>query len=306
MQTILGANGVIAINLAKSLPQYTDKIRLVSRNPKKVNESDEIFSADLLNAEQVSHAVSGSEVVYITAGLKYNIDVWQDQWPRIMQNVINACKKANAKLIFFDNVYALGKVKGWMTEESPFNPSSKKGEVRAKLTTMILDEVKKGNLQAIIARAADFYGPDTPLGIANILILENFKKGSRAQWLVDANKKHSLTYTPDAGKATAMLGNTPSAFNQVWNLPTDKNALTGKQFIELSAKEFGVKPRYFVLSKWMTMLGGLFDGNIKELNEMLYQYEIDYLFDSSKFEKAFSFPPTTYQEGIAKTVRSMK
>jgi len=193
-----------------------------------------------------------------------------------------------------------------MTEESPLNPSSKKGEVRAQLATMIFDEVKKGNLQAIIARAADFYGPNTPLGVANILVLENFRKGNRAQWLVDANKKHSLTYTPDAGKATAILGNTPTAFNQVWNLPTDRNALTGKQFIELSAKEFGTKPRYFVLSKWMTMLGGLFDGNIKELYEMLYQYEIDYLFDSSKFEKAFSFTPTTYQQGITETVRSMK
>ena len=44
MQTILGANGTIGSLLADELIKYTDRIRLVSRNPKKVNETDELFS----------------------------------------------------------------------------------------------------------------------------------------------------------------------------------------------------------------------------------------------------------------------
>jgi len=39
---------------------------------------------------------------------------------------------------------------------------------------------------------------------------------------------------------------------------------------------------------------------------MLYQNEYDYLFDSTKFEKTFNFTPTSYKDGIAETVRSMK
>ncbi|HEY5691807.1 MAG TPA: hypothetical protein VIS49_10140 [Cyclobacteriaceae bacterium] len=50
MQTILGANGVIANNQTKNLLPYTKEIRLVSRNPKKINESDQLFKADLLDA----------------------------------------------------------------------------------------------------------------------------------------------------------------------------------------------------------------------------------------------------------------
>ncbi len=46
LQTILGANGTIGVPLAKELSAYTDRIRLVSRNPKKVNATDEIFPAD--------------------------------------------------------------------------------------------------------------------------------------------------------------------------------------------------------------------------------------------------------------------
>ena len=306
MQTILGAGGIIGTELAKSLPEYTDRIRLVSRHPRKVNPGDETVAADLLDAEQIMKAVQGSEVVYLTAGLPYNIKIWQSRWPVIMKNVIDACKKHNAKMVFFDNVYAYGRVNGWMREDSPLNPSSKKGEVRKRITEMILDEVGRGDLKALIARAADFYGPNTPLSFAGILVFDNFKMGKKAQWLIDDTKKHSLTYTPDAGKATATLGNTASAYDQVWHLPTDSNALTGKEFIEKVAEEFGLPPRYTVLPRWMLQMVGLFNGDIRESVEMLYQNDADYLFDSSKFDKAFNFRATSYSEGIRETVKSMK
>jgi nucleoside-diphosphate-sugar epimerase len=306
MQTILGSTGVIGTELAKSLLQYTDKIRLVSRNPKKVNPTDELFAANLLNAEQVLKAVEGSDVVYLTAGLQYKISIWQTQWPIIMKNVINACKTHKTKFVFFDNVYAYGLVKGWMKEDTLVNPSSKKGEVRAQIAQMIMSEVEKGHLDAIIARAADFYGPHTPLSFVTVTVFENFKKGKKAQWFLDASKKHSMTYTPDAGRATAILGNTNSAYNQIWHLPTDKNVLTGKEFIELTAKAFGVEPKYTVLKKWMIQMVGVFVPIVKESVEMLYQNEYDYLFDSTKFEKAFNFTPTSYKEGIAETAKSMR
>lgn len=306
MQTILGSSGVIGTELAKSLTQYTDKIRLVSRNPKRVNPNDQLVIADLTNAQQVLSAVEGSEVVYLTAGIQYKISEWQKQWPVIMKNVIDACKTHKSKLVFFDNVYTYGLVKGWMKEDTLVNPVSKKGEVRAQIAQMIMSEVERGNLDAIIARAADFYGPNTPLSFATVTVFHNLKKGKKAQWFLDANKKHSMTFTPDAGKATALLGNTKTAYNQIWHLPTDKNALTGKEFIEIAAKEFGVKPEYVVLKKWIIQLVGVFIPVVKESIEMLYQNEYDYLFDSSKFEKAFNFVPTSYKDGIAATVKSMK
>jgi len=306
MQTILGSTGIIGTELAKSLTQYTDEIRLVSRNPKRVNPADQLVVADLTNPQQVLTAVEGSEVVYLTVGLEYKIGVWQTQWPLIMKNVIDACKTHKAKLVFFDNVYAYGLVKGWMKEDTLVNPASKKGEVRAQIAQMIMSEVEKGNLDAIIARAADFYGPNTPLSFVTVTVFDNFKKGKKAQWFLDANKKHSMTYTPDAGKATAILGNTISAYNQIWHLPTDKNVLTGKEFIEVAAKAFGVEPRHTALKKWMIQMVGMFVPVVKESIEMLYQNEYDYLFDSTKFEKTFNFTPTSYQDGIAATVNSMK
>ena len=307
MQTILGSNGVIGQNIAKTLPQYTNKIRLVSRQPKKVNETDELVVSDLLIADQVNNAVKGSETVFLTAGILYRIKLWREQWPVIMNNVIEACKQHNSKLVFFDNVYSYGKVNGWMTEETPYNPCSKKGEVRASIARKLLNETKTGNLQAMIVRGADFYGPQTPLSFLNAMVFENMAKGKKAQLMLNDSTKHSFTYTPDAGKATALLGNTASAYNQVWHVPTDKNALTGKEIVELAAQAFHIQPKYQVLPKWMIQMAGLFNADIKEAVEMLYQNENDYLFSSEKFEKAFpDFNITSYKEGIEQTAASMK
>ena len=302
MQTILGSGGIIANHIAKSLPVYTNSVRLVSRNPKAVAGKEELVSADLTSAEQVMKAVKGSKVVYLTAGLTYNIKVWQEQWPKLMQNVINACNENSAKLVFFDNVYMYGKVVGPMTEETPFNPCSLKGEVRAKIASMILDEVKKGELTALIARSADFYGPETFNSFMQMMVFENMKKGKSAQLMISKNLKHSFTYTPDAGKATALPGNTTSAYNQTWHLPTDKNLLTGQQIVEIAAKSLNTKPKITVLPKLMIQMAGLFNPLIKESIEMLYQFDSDYIFNSDKFDEAFKFNKVLYEEGIRNSV----
>jgi nucleoside-diphosphate-sugar epimerase len=307
MQTILGSSGIIGKETARELYRtYTKEIRLVSRNPKPVNGNEQLVKADLLNRDQVFEAVKGSEVVYLTVGIQYSAKLWAEQWPVIMRNVVDACISHKAKLVFFDNVYSYGKVDGIMTEETPYNPCSKKGRVRLSVITMMMDEVKKGNLEALIARAPDFYGPDTPLSFVSAMVFANFAKGKQAQWMGDPNKKHSFIFTPDAGKATAILGNTPSAYNQVWHLPTDQNTITGREFIEIAANAFGMKPKYMTIPKWMLQGLSFFNPIIKESLEMLYQNEVDYIFDSSKFEESFETKPTTYIEGIKATVLSYK
>jgi len=305
MQTILGSGGAIGTDLAKELPAYTKSIRLVSRNPKKVNETDQLFTCDLRDKEKLFKAVEGSQVVYLTAGFPYKTKVWQETWPLVMQNVIDASKAHKSKLVFIDNMYMYDPAKlSFMTEDTPINPSSKKGKVREQIANRLMDEVKAGNLQALIARSADFYGP----GINNSVLLEtvfkNMQKGKKANWFCSVEKKHSYTYTPDAAKATALLGNDEKAFNQVWHLPTASNPLTGKEWIEAFATEMNVSPKTMVVGKTMIQFLGLFNSIMKEFVEMLYQYDREYVFDSSKFEKAYNFKATSYLEGIKQVIKA--
>ena len=88
MQTILGSGGAIGVELAKALIQYTDEIRLVSRKPFKVNETDFLFSGDVLNPNVLENAVRGSKIVYVTIGFKYNYKNWKEKWPKFVQNLL--------------------------------------------------------------------------------------------------------------------------------------------------------------------------------------------------------------------------
>jgi len=306
MQTILGSGGAIGIELAKALKAYTSEIRLVSRHPKKVNESDILMAADLLNPKHVYKAVKGSDVVYVTVGFPYYTKVWQDCWPKFIKNVIDACKEFNAKLVFFDNMYMYDpKYLDRMTEETPIKPPSKKGQVRAEVAQLIMDEVKADTLTALIARSADFYGPGIKTSsMMNETIIKPLRIGGKANLLGSVNSKHSYTFTPDAGKATALLGNTADAYNQVWHLPTAAEPFTGAQWAWLVASELGVKPSYQRVNRYMVWILGFITPIMKEILEMMYQNKTDYIFDSSKFEKRFGIKPTPYHIGIKETINA--
>ncbi|MGO3306472.1 MAG: NAD-dependent epimerase/dehydratase family protein [Sphingobacterium sp.] len=304
MQTILGAGGDIGSLLAKELKQFSEKIRLVARYPSQVNGNDELVSADLLDPDAVSEAVRDSKIVYLTVGLKYDFRIWQSQWPAIIRNVVDACVLHGSKLVFFDNVYMYDKgAIPNMTEDSPMAPPSKKGTVRLEVVRHIMEAMATRNLKALIARSADFYGPASKNGILNILVLNAAAKGKKMSWQADPYKVHSFTYTPDAAKATAMLGNTESAFGQVWHLPTSSERLTGHQLIELASGLKMRKASYRVLTPFILSLGGLFDRSIRELKEMQYQNDRDYFFNSDKFCTAFAFTPTSYRDGITETLK---
>lgn len=308
MQAILGAGGTIGIFLAKELNEKNIALRLVSRNPKKVNEQDELMPTDLMDANAVKKAVENCEVAYLCAGLPYSLPVWQSMWPQIMQNCIDACASAGCKLVFFDNVYMYGKANGKeLTEETPYQPCSEKGKVRAQIANQLIEATEKGKLQALIARAADFYGPQTPNGIFNMLVLQKLMDGKNAQWIMDATKKHTMTYTPDAAKCTAILGNDPSAYNQIWHVANDPNALDGEGFVQLAEELLGLPHKKIqVLGKTMMWLGGLFIKEVRESKEMTYQLTEEYLISSAKFEKAYGNIAKSYRQGLEQTIASMK
>jgi nucleoside-diphosphate-sugar epimerase len=306
MHTILGAGGVIGTLLLPELAAQGTPVRLVSRRATMTGGAKEVVQADLSNRQSVIDAVAGSDVVYLLAGLKYELRAWQELWPRIMANAIEACQRANAKLVSFDNVYMYGRVDGPMTEETPFNPCSRKGEVRAKIAQKLLGEVKAGGITAMIARAADFYGPNARTGVANILVFDKFAKGGKASVMVTAALPHSYTYTPDAAKALVTLTRAKDPWNTTWHLPTAPDPPTGKQFVEMAARTFGVPPKYSILQPWMLRMVGLFDATVREIPEMLYQNAYPYHFDSSKFRKAFGVDATPYARGVEQTAASYR
>ena len=302
MQTILGANGVIGRELSRQLASMAHRVRQVSRHPKAVNASDELVAADLLDVKATAAAVAGSTVAYLVAGLKYELRTWQAQWPVVMRNVIDACRQHGAALVFLDNVYAYGRVSGPMTEETPYNPTSRKGEVRAAIATTLMDAAQRGELRAMIVRAADFYGPGATLSLTHATVTQRLKAHKTPQWIGNAKKIHTFSYTPDVGRSLALLGNTPTAYGQVWHALTSPEPMSGERYVRIACEVARRPFRLQVAPRWMLSLMGVFVPVLHENMEMLYQFEHDYAFDSSKIARALSLTATAYPQGIAATL----
>ena len=301
MQTVLGANGQIAEELTRELHRtFTTDIRLVSRHPRRVNDTDQLVPADLMDADATSAAVEGSEIVYFTAGLPMDSGLWERQFPTMMANTIAACRRHNSKLVFFDNTYMYPRTPVPQTEETAFEPTGRKATVRAEIATMLLTEMDGGTIDAVICRAPEFYGPGKTKSLTNSLIFDRIRESRRPLVPVSARTLRTLIWTPDASRAMALIGNTPDAYGQTWHLPVDPNRLTYAGLLGLAGAVTNRKVRYTTVPRWAFAIGSLISPSIKEAAELLPRYGDDNIFEATKFTARFpDFPVTTYSEGIA-------
>jgi len=300
MQTILGATGQIAVELARELHRsHTTDLRLVSRHPQKIHETDTVVSANLLDAAQTAQAVKGSSIVYFTAGLPPDTAMWEAQFPVMLKNALDASRAAGAKFVYFDNTYMYPQDDRLLTEDMPFAPAGPKGKVRAAMANTVLAEMARGEMPVLIGRAPEFYGPGKTQSITNTLILDNIRAGKIPRVPVRDDTLRTLIWTPDASRALAALGNAPDAYGQTWHLPCDDDRLTYRQFVALASEVWAQEQTYKVLGKWVLTAAGLASKQVRELRELLPRYGQDNLFDSSKFKRRFpEFQVTNYRQGL--------
>lgn len=305
MQTVLGANGQIAEELTRYLnANVTDDIRLVSRNPRKVHETDQLYQANLLDADATTAAVAGSDIAYLTVGLPIDSGLWEKQFPAMMANTIAACQKHDTKLVFFDNTYMYPRTDAPQIEDTAFKPIGRKATVRAEIATMLLNEMRAGTIEAVICRAPEFYGPDKTQSLTNIAIFDRIKQGKRPIVPINAHTQRSIIWTPDASRAMGLIGNTPEAYGQTWHLPIDPNRLTYAEMIDIASQVVGEEISYRTVPEAFFKVLGLFNASVKEANELMPRYRQDNIFDTAKFAGRFpDFSVTTYRQGITELLR---
>lgn len=300
MQTILGATGQIAIELARELHRHYDTdLRLVSRQPRQVNGNDALVAANLLDAQQTHQAVQGSDTVYFTAGLPPDTALWEAQFPQMLRHALDATRAAGARFVYFDNTYMYPQDDRVLTESTPFAPLGRKGRVRAAMARTVLQEMERGDIPVLIGRAPEFYGPGKTQSITNTLLLDRMLAGKTPRVPMRDDTLRSLIWTPDASRALAALGNAPDTYGQTWHLPCDAERLTYRQWVALAAEVLGRPAAYQLLRPWMLAAAGLVSPQVRELRELLPRYAHDNLFDDRKFRQRFpAFAVTGYRQGL--------
>jgi len=301
LHVVFGA-GPLGLALLRALEARKQRTRLVTRGGRRAIGSAtpfEWFEADATDARSAQRACAGATVVYHCAGAPYHR--WAQLLPKMMDGIAGAARVAEAKLVYADNAYLYGKVTGPMRDDLPSNPNSRKGLVRAQLADRLLEAHSRGALRAVIGRGSDFFGPNVLLSHAGNRLFPQALTGKATDVLGDPDRLHSFTFIDDFAAALVVLGEREEALGHAWHVPTAQ-AITHRAFIERVYRLAGTEPQLRAVPRAMVSLLALMDPTLREVKEMLYQLEEDFVLDSSRFTRTFGLAPTPLDDAIRSTV----
>jgi nucleoside-diphosphate-sugar epimerase len=299
---VFGA-GQVGSLLAERLLAQGHEVRVAKRSAGGVPPGAEAMLGDAAREEFCTEAAAGAAVVYHCMNPPYSTKVWVELLPRYMQNLIAASTRAGARLVVLDNVYMLGKPNGKrLTEDTPANPSSRKGEIRARMAQLLFDAHKRGDVRATSARASDFYGPRGTLTALGDFFWPRVLKGRSGQVIANPDMVHTFHYVPDVAAGLATLGSAPDdAFGRPWMLPCQP-AGTFRDLVHRLEKHFGAAIPLSVVPGWMQSVLGIFIPPLREMPEMRYQWQEPFVVDDSAFRKRFGATPEDADRAAAATV----
>lgn len=303
LQTVLGASGSVGRAVVEELLNRGLPVRAVSRSLDKPGVAT--VPADLLQPYEAQRAIEGSTHVYLCVGLPYTAKVWQRDWPVLMRNVIAACSANAARLIFLDNVYMYGPapLQVPFDENHPQQPVSEKGKARKKTLNLLKNAMKEGEVEALIGRSADFYGPYATNSMLYVSFLERMLKGKAPQLLFPPDVPHTYSDTVDIGRALVALALAEDAYGQAWHLPVNP-PITMEEATAIFNQHLGTALKASMMPFWVQRLLSLFIPPLREVREMNYQFRSPYIMSDQKFRERFpDFAVTGYEEGLGRMVQ---
>ena len=300
LNVVLGA-GPVGRALIERLAEDDRPTRVVTRSgTAEVPSGVEIVAADITESGAAERACEGADVVFGCIGLP-NYENWPQLWPPMMDGMLRGAESSGARFIFMDNLYMYGPVDGPRTEDLALTNYGDKPAVRAVITRSWQAAHNASRVRAAAVRASDFYGPGVTLAALGEATLGRMTRGKTAQVVGDPDQPHSFTYVPDIARALVSIGDGgDEVLGQAWHVPNDTDR-TVRQILAAFAEELDVELKVQAMPTWAMSLVGLFDSTVRELKEMLYQWDRPFPVDHSKFAARFWDDPTPLEQGIPAT-----
>lgn len=299
--SVVFGTGPIGRSVMSELLARGYQVRIANRSGKlDAPEGVELVQGDASDAAFTREACKGAEVVYNCLNAPYT--QWPELFPPLQAGVLKGAASAGAKLVVMENVYMYGDTHGKpITEDLPYTATTRKGRVRAEMAQELLAAHRSGKVRVAIGRASDFFGPGALQSAVGERVFRPALTGKAAQVVGNVDLLHTYTYVPDIGKGLVMLGEHDEAFGQAWHLP-GAQTVTTREFINMIFRETGYPPRIQSVPRLVLRTLALFNPLMREVAEMLYEFEEPFIVDHSRFEQAFGNHATPLREAIYTTV----
>ena len=302
LHVVFGA-GQVGYPLAERLLAAGKRVRIAKRSSGHIPSGCELTLGDATDRTFCVNAARGARTIYHCMNPPYSARAWAELLPRYMDNLIAAAAQGGARLVVLDNLYMLGRPGGRpLNEDTPMNPSSRKGEIRARVAGALFEAHRRGDVIATEGRASDFYGPGgTQTGLGDYF-WPRALSGKTAYSPFPLDAVHTYHYIPDVAAGLATLGGADdSAYGHPWMLPCTPAGTLRELVGRLAGKLDGVI-QVRQLPRWLLKTGGVLVPLLRELDEMLYQWDEPFVVDDSRFRERFHVTPTSLDEAAERTV----
>ncbi len=201
--TILGSNGHLGHAAMIGFRDAGWDVTGLGRTNRKPVEGTHFIAGDADEIEVVRAAVAAADVVVYGLHLPY------DKWgngaaERQFQIVLDALKGSGKTLMFPGTIYNYRASDRTISSGLRQSAEKPRGDIRIKLEQMLAQAAAAGDIQAIIIRAGDFFGPDGRGEWFDAAMLSDLGKG-RLYHMGDLRLRHGWAYMPDLGRAFARV-----------------------------------------------------------------------------------------------------
>ncbi|MDR6434890.1 nucleoside-diphosphate-sugar epimerase [Paenarthrobacter nicotinovorans] len=299
MYVVTGA-GPVGYSVAEQLAEQGHRVRVLTRSGTGPEHPlVERIRADVSDPSQLGPAVQGAIAVFhCIHGSAYRTAAWAAELPQAEQVVMDAAAAAGTVVVFPESLYSYSEPDKVMAESSPREASGGKRGIRVQL--LKARELHAANTVSVIA--GDFFGPRVKMAHAGERMVPLVLAGKRIQVIGSADQPHSFTYVPDLAAAMIAAAQKPELWNSVLHAPTGR-AMTQREVAAAYADAAGVSvPKVSAVPGWVLRAAGVFSTDMRELAEMLYQFERPFVMDSAASQRRLGLEPTPLTEAAAATV----
>lgn len=252
--------------------------------------------ADLDDPAAARAALADATIVFTTAQPEYHR--WVQDFPPLQASIVQAAIAADTPLMAVENMYGYGAHDGPLTEDTPMRPTTKKGTVRAALWRALDAAAAEDGLQMAVVRASDFIGNGIEGSAYGTRFFEPLSAGKPAQTVGDVEALHSVTFVPDLAESLVRVAEDDTAWGRPWHAPCAP-AVAQRQLAEMAASAVGRTGTIKSVPKPVLRAVGLFVKPVRETVEMLYEFDRDFVVDSSAYTRHFGLEATPLPQALA-------
>lgn len=296
---IVGATGPTGIHLARELTARGVAVRVVSRSRDRLEQAFaglevEVAVADALDADALTHAVEGCDLIVDAIGLP--ADRMADH-PRTARAVAAAAGKEGARLLQVSGYWAYLPVRKLpVNEDHPRRGGNRMIRMRREAEDILLQA------GAAVVQLPDFFGPEVHTSTFQ-RPLEEAVAGNPMSWIGSPEVPREYAFVPDAMHLVADLAEQEEAYGRQLVVP-GSGPITGRQLAELAGEALGREVRLRAAPLWLLRLLSLVSRDLRAFLPMLPHYVRPISFDAGRLRGLLGEVGTTpYREAVAATLR---